>query len=152
MVQPEGAPAHARHARSNSGVLTWWVGWVLFAGIALFTAGAFNAIEGLVALFNPDYYRAARSQLTGQVDYRVYGWTLLVFGVLLASAGYGLMAGRTWARVIGVIAAVISGFTNFAFMAAYPLWTALTMTLDVVVIYALIVHGREVKLLRFDGS
>jgi hypothetical protein len=78
--------------------LTWWIGWVFFAGIALFTAGAFNAIEGLVALFDRDYYRAAQSGLTGQVDYRVYGRPLLAFGVLLASAGYGLVAGRTWAR------------------------------------------------------
>jgi hypothetical protein len=34
---------------------------------------------------------------------------------------------------------------NLAFLAAYPIWTMLIIALDVIVIYALIVHGRETR-------
>ncbi len=50
-----------------------------------------------------------------------------------------------WGRVVGVILAVVSAVVNIAFLAAYPVWAALLITLDAIVIYALVVHGREVR-------
>jgi hypothetical protein len=145
--------SQARHSsapprRTDPGTVTGWVGWVMFAGVLMFTVGFFNIIEGLVALFQDDYYRVSSSGLLVHVDYTVWGWTLIAFGVLLAIAGYGVMVGQMWARVVGVIAAVLNALTNIAFIAAYPVWIALTIALDVIVIYALIVHGREAKALR----
>jgi len=78
----------------------------------------------------------------------VWGWVLVGFGVLLAVAGYGVLVGQTWARVAGVVFAVLNALVNVAFIAAYPVWITLTIALDVIVIYALIVHGREAKALR----
>ena len=34
---------------------------------------------------------------------------------------------------------------NLAFISAYPIWSTILITLDVIVIYAIIVHGRELK-------
>jgi hypothetical protein len=34
---------------------------------------------------------------------------------------------------------------NLAFTSAYPLWSVIVIVLDVIVIYAIIVHGRELK-------
>jgi len=147
-----GAPVKATPAAPDSGGVTGWIGWVLFAGILLVTVGLFNAIEGLVALFGRDFYRVTRSELLGRLDYPAYGWTLLALGVLLGLAGYGVMAGRMWARIVAVVAAVVNAFTNFAFMAAYPIWTSLTIALDVIIIYALIAHGSEAKALHPDGE
>jgi len=56
-----------------------------------------------------------------------------------------VMAGAMWARVLGIAFAVISAIINLAFMAAYPVWGIIIIALDVVVIYALAVHGREMK-------
>jgi hypothetical protein len=128
--------------------VTVWVGWVFFAGVIIFVVGFFNIVEGLVALFNPGYYLVESRGLVLHVDYAVWGWVLLGFGVLLVCAGYGVMVGQTWARVLGVILAVLNAVVNLAFVAAYPLWIALTVVLDVIVIYALVVHGREAKVLR----
>jgi hypothetical protein len=36
--------------------VTGWAGWVVFAGIMLILLGAFQAIEGLVAVFGQAYY------------------------------------------------------------------------------------------------
>jgi hypothetical protein len=128
--------------------VTWWVGWVLFAGIALFTAGCFNMIEGLVALFNRDYYVVGSSGLVVHADVAVWGWTLLIFGAIEAVVGYGVATGRTWARAVGVVLAVVNAVVNLAFIAAYPIWITMTIVLDIVVVYAIIVHGREARILR----
>ena len=140
MVQARHSTTPPRH-----GTVTGWVGWVLFAGILMFSVGLFNAIEGLVALFNHAYYRVPSTGLVVHADYRAWGWTLLGFGVLMLFAGWGVLIGQTWARVVGVIAAALNALTNVAFIAAYPVWVLLTVALDVVVIHALVVHGREAQ-------
>ncbi len=132
----------------NRDTVTGWVGWVLFAGVLMFTTGFFNIIEGLVAVFNWGYYRVNPSGLVIHLDYAAWGWALLAFGLLLAAAGYGVMVGQTWARVVGVIAAGVNAIVNLGFIAAYPVWITLTIVLDVLVIYALIVHGREARAIR----
>jgi hypothetical protein len=124
---------------------TAWVGFVLFAGIILVMVGAFQAIEGLVALFKDEYYVVTRSGLVLNVDYTTWGWTHLIIGLVAVGVGIGVMLGKTWARVLGIVVAAISAFANLAFIAAYPLWCTIMIALDVLVIYALAVHGREVR-------
>jgi hypothetical protein len=133
---------------ASSDRVTGWVGWVLFAAVILFTAGFINIIEGLVALFKDEYYLVRPSGLIVQVDYTTWGWVLLVFGILLVLVGYGVAVGQTWARVSGVILACLNAVVNLGFISAYPLWIVLVISLDVIVVYALIVHGREAKVLR----
>ena len=45
--------------------------------------------------------------------------------------------------VAGVVIAGVNAILQLGFLAAYPVWSILIVALDVVVIYALIVHGRE---------
>src|SRR5215217_536941 len=113
-------PADAAPSR-----LTGWVGWVIFAGIVMCTAGCFNVIEALVALFNSDYYIVRSSGLVLHADLTAWGWTLLVFGVLQIVTGYGVAVGQTWARVVGVVLAVANAVVNLGFIAAYPVWIVL---------------------------
>jgi hypothetical protein len=123
-----------------------WVGWIFFAGIILIMIGSFQAIAGLVALFNDDYYLVGKSGLVVSVDYTAWGWVHLVLGVVAFLTGIGMMIGQAWARVTGIILAVLSAIVNLAFVAAYPVWSVLVIALDVIVIYALAVHGREARL------
>jgi hypothetical protein len=55
------------------------------------------------------------------------------------------MMGRTWARVVGIVLAAVSAIVNIGFIYASPVWAVIVITLDVIVIYALAVHGREVR-------
>ena len=65
--------------------------------------------------------------------------------MLVALAGVALFSGRMWARVVGVALALLSILANFAFMPAYPLWAITLIFVDTFVIYALVVHGREMR-------
>jgi len=124
---------------------TGWVGWVVFAGVTMIVLGAFQIIEGLVAVFQRSFYLASTGQLIVHVNYATWGWVHFGIGVAAVLIGFGVMAGALWARVLGITLAVISAIVNLAFIAAYPVWGIIIIAIDVVVIYALAVHGREMK-------
>ncbi|MEV6300614.1 hypothetical protein AB0M02_14500 [Actinoplanes sp. NPDC051861] len=124
---------------------TGWVGMVVFAGVMLLMLGSFQAIEGLVALFRDDFYVTTNNGLVIPMDFSSWGWTHLIIGVITALAGFGVLAGQMWARVVGIVIAVISALANLAFLPAYPIWSTIVIAIDVLVIYALTAHGREVR-------
>jgi hypothetical protein len=124
---------------------TGWVGWVFFAGMILIVTGVFQGIDGLVGLFKDDLYVVRPDGLVVTLDYSTWGWIHLLVGAALVLVGLAVLVGQTWARVIAIILAVVSAIVNFAFIPAYPVWSLLIITLDVVVIYALAAHGREAR-------
>ena len=58
-------------------------------------------------------------------------------------AGFALFSGAVWARSVGVIIATVSAIANFAFIPYYPLWSLTIIAVDVFVIWALTIHGRD---------
>ncbi|BAL87002.1 hypothetical protein AMIS_17820 [Actinoplanes missouriensis 431] len=135
-------PPYSSPARPQS---TGWVGMVVFAGVMLLMLGGFQIVEGLVALFRDDFFVTTDAGLIIPMDFSAWGWTHLIIGAVTLGAGFGILYGQTWARVVGVIIAVLSALANLAFLPAYPIWSTIVIALDVLVIYALTVHGREVR-------
>ncbi len=131
--------------RRASNEPTAWAGWVVFGAMMMILLGAFQAIAGLVAIFDDGYYLVARTGLLIHVDYTTWGWVHLLIGLAAVAAGFGLMSGRMWARVLGVTVAGLSAIVNMAFMPAYPLWAMLMIAFDVIIIYAITAHGSEMK-------
>ena len=125
--------------------MTAWVGWIAFAGMMMILLGTFHAIQGLVALFQDEYFLVAKSGLVVHVDYTTWGWAHLILGIVIALAGISLFTGKVWARVLGVLIVMISAVVNIGFLAAYPIWSALMIAVDILVIWALTVHGGELK-------
>jgi len=124
---------------------TGWVGWIFFSGILMVMLGAFHAIMGFVALFKDDYYLVGRNGLVLSLDYTQWGWVHIIIGLVALAAGFGVLVGQMWARVVGIILALVSAVGNLVFIAAHPIWSTMVIVLDVLIIYALCVHGREVK-------
>jgi len=122
-----------------------WVGWVLFAGTMLLLVGSFQAMAGFVALFKDDYYVVTSSKLVFTFDYSAWGWIQIALGALAIAGGYGVMVGKLWARVYAIVYAGLAALINMTFLSAYPIWMTIMITIDVLVIWALCVHGREVK-------
>ena len=143
----EAAPQYrsAGRAQEASG---WAVGFILFAGIMMVMSGVFQAFSGLVALFQNEFYVATRNYLF-QFDATSWGWIHLLVGLIVALAGFAVMAGRTWGRVVGITLAVLSALANFAFIPYYPFWALTVIALDIFVIWALTAHGRDVAADRY---
>jgi hypothetical protein len=71
-----------------------------------------RAMVGLIALVQNDFYVATRDY-PSKFDATTWGWIHLLGGVLLALAGWALLSGQTWARVVGIVLAVLSAIANF---------------------------------------
>jgi hypothetical protein len=106
--------------------------------------GIFQAIAGLVAIVENEFYVATRNYLF-QFDATTWGWIHLIGGLIIVFAGWGLLSGRTWARVVGITLAVLSAIANFAFIPYYPFWALIIIALDVLVIWALAAHGGALR-------
>ena len=117
-------------------------GFIVFAVIMMIMTGVFQALAGLVAIFDNALYVAADSY-PFRLSTPTWGWIDLIVGVLVASAGWAVFSGRMWGRVVGIILATLSAVANFLFIPYYPFWAILIIVLDVFVIWALAVHGRE---------
>ena len=107
--------------------------------------GIFQFVEGLTALFRHTYLAVPSSQLLVTVSYTAWGWTHLFIGLVAFFAGYALMTGRMWGRILGVGVALLSATINLAFVAAAPVWAITLIAIDVIVIYAICAHGGELK-------
>lgn len=133
-------------ATNNTGKeATGWVGWVYFAGFMMVVMGIFQIIVGLTALLNDEFLVALQGRLL-LLDFTQWGWAHLLFGIVVLMAGTSLFSGHTWARAVGVILAMLNFTLQFAFVSVYPVWSIIMMVIDVMIIYALTVHGDEVKL------
>jgi hypothetical protein len=136
----EAYPSRAR-GQETSGTA---VGFILFAAIMMIMVGVFQALQGLIAIFENEFYVATRNYLF-QFDATTWGWIHLVVGLVVAFAGWGLLSGRTWARVVGITVVLLSALANFLFIPYYPFWALLLITLDVFVIWAITAHGGDLR-------
>ena len=125
---------------------TGWAGWAVFAGIVLIIAGAFDALLGLTAILAPaETFIAAGDAYLLLFDVAGWGWWHLFIGLLLVLVGIFVLRGATWARVIAIILVAINAISQLALLGVQPWWSLAVLALDIVVIYALTVHGKELK-------
>jgi hypothetical protein len=142
MTEDAYSSSRARRAeRETSGTA---VGFILFAAIMMLMSGVFQAIQGLVGIFENEFYVATRNYLF-QFDATTWGWIHLIGGIIVVLAGWGLLSGQTWARTVAIIVAVLSAIANFAFIPYYPFWSLLIITLDIFVIWAVAAHGGAMR-------
>jgi hypothetical protein len=123
---------------------TGWVGWIWFAAVMMMIGGALQAIHGLVAVVNDDWVVwGNRANL--YLDLSEWGWIHLIVGIIVFLSGLGVLSGNVLARFVGVVLASLSLVANFLYLPAFPLWAIVVIAIDVLVIYALTVHGGEAR-------
>jgi hypothetical protein len=137
-------PYPSSASRAQRETPEWAVGFIMFAAIMMIMVGVFQALQGLIGIFENEFYVPTRNYLF-QFDATTWGWTHLLLGLLVAFAGYGLLSGKTWARTVAIFLAVLSAIANFTFIPYYPFWSIIVLTLDVFVIWALAAHGGELR-------
>jgi len=124
---------------------TGWVGWGYFAAIVLLIAGIFDAIYGLMAVIGPDTAYFLTSENLFMMNVAGWGWWHILIGALLIITAIALFGGATWARVIAIILAILNAIGQLFMIPAQPWLSIILIVLDILVIYALTVHGRELK-------
>lgn len=121
-----------------------WAGWGVFAAVVLIVGGTIDAFHGLQALIGPDTAYFVGDAGLFSIDVQGWGWWHLIIGALLILVGIFLLLGATWARVVAIILVALNAIGQISLIAAQPWLSLALLAIDVVVIYALTVHGREI--------
>ena len=121
----------------------WAAGWTAFAAVMMMIGGAWWFFAGLVALFDEDFYVVTPEYIL-QFDVTTWGWIHVVLGVVIAIAGLMLLTGAVWARIVGIIVAVVWALVAFSWLPYYPVWGVILLAVSVAVVWALSVRGDDI--------
>jgi hypothetical protein len=111
-------------------------GWVVFAAIVMFSVGIFRAISGISYLANSHKINDFTLGLFGD---NMWAWGIwdLVIAVIAIWAGYSLLGGGSFGRVVSYIWAVLVIVNSFSIMRWEPWFAFAMIALAVFVIYGL---------------
>jgi len=106
---------------------------MMLTGLVDFFVGITGIIRGSFFTTVPNYafYFSARGR----------GWVDLVLGAVIFAAGVCLLLGMVWARIVGIVLAVLVAIANFMFLPYYPIWSIIVIALSVFIIWALATDG-----------
>jgi hypothetical protein len=114
-------------------------GWILFAGVMIVIAGVMNTVGGIAAIDSANFYTDNAHFMVS--DLNTWGWVILVIGVLQLFAGFSIWSGGAYGRWVGVGSASLNAIAQLMFIAAFPLWSLAIFSIDILVIYGLVVYG-----------
>ncbi len=121
-----------------------WVGWIGFAATMLALVGILHMVAGFVALFQNDLYMVTANSVW-MFDSSTWGWLHIIGGLIALTAAASLANGHMYGRIIAVLVAVASAVINMAFVPVYPFWSIMMFVIDIFILWAVIVHGSELK-------
>jgi hypothetical protein len=142
-VQSGSSPSYqadegARASSARSDVDTGY-GWVIFAGTMLMILGVLNIIYGIAAIDDANFYVNGANYVIS--DLNTWGWVVLLTGAAQFLAAFGVWARNTFATWLGIAFACLNAIGMLLMLPAYPLLAISLFAVDVLVVYALAVHG-----------
>jgi hypothetical protein len=108
--------------------------------------GALDFFEGLIAVIRGNYYVLTANQII-VFDMKTWGWVTLGWGIVIALVGFGVLAGSGFARWFAIVVASLNFIVELGWVgsSAYPLWSIAILALNVIILYALIVHWNDAE-------
>jgi hypothetical protein len=119
-------------------------GWIGFAGILMLLVGSIDFMQGLIALFDDEYFVVTEAGFL-VLDLTGWGWAMLIWGTLLVLAGLGLLSAQSWARWFAIVVVSLNFIAQLGFLgnSQYVLWSLTVIALNFVVLYALTARWSE---------
>lgn len=121
-------------------------GWVGFSAIMLGLVGTWNMLEGIMAIAKSRVYVGDEKFVAG--DLQTWGWIMLILGIVVLIAAFGIASGNPLARWFGIFAASINAIGQLFYLDANPWWGMAMFAVDVLIVYGLVVYGGQ----RFDEA
>ena len=119
----------------------------MFAAILLMIVGTINIIYGIGALDDANIFVNDTRFILD--DLNTLGWVLIILGVVQLIAGFSLVAGNTFGRVIGIIAGSLGAIgALFSIGGNNPWWSLAVFALCVYIVHGLVVFGQDERAAR----
>lgn len=112
--------------------------WITFAGLLMILAGALDIFDGIWAFSAQD---TSFDALFYDNNIEAWGWFYLILGIALVVAGFAVFTRARWAVYFGIALGLAAATINFFWIFVHPLATAVIVTLNILVVYALTLYG-----------
>src|SRR5450755_798247 len=117
------------------------LGRVVFVAILLMIAGVLNIIYGIAAVGNAHFFDNTQYVFS---SLHTWGWITIILGVIQLTAGFSLIGGGGYGRVIGIVAATLGALESLLSIGgAHPWWSLAIFALCIYILHGLIVFGEE---------
>jgi hypothetical protein len=126
----------------SNGGRAWAIGGLVLAATLMIMLGLWQIFVGIAAIVD-DAFFVAGPNYTYELSTTGWGWIHLILGVVTVAAGMGLFSAATWARVLGILLAILVAVNNFLFLPYYPVWSIVIIALAVFVIWSLATTSRR---------
>jgi hypothetical protein len=115
-------------------------GRAAFVAILLLIAGTLNVIYGIAAVGDARFFVDSTTYVISSLH--TWGWITILLGILQLFAGFSLLGGGTFGRVIGIVAASLGAIgALLAVGGAFPFWSLGIFAICLICIHGLVVYG-----------
>ena len=117
-------------------------GRAVFAAFLLLIAGTVNIMYGIGALDDANVFVDDTRFVLD--DLNTLGWVLIVLGLIQLTAGFSLLAGNTYGRVIGIFAGSLGAIGALLSIGGdYPWWSLAVFFLCIYIVHGIVISGEE---------
>jgi hypothetical protein len=117
-------------------------GRVVFAATMLLLLGFVNIIYGIGALDDANIFVNDTRFILN--DLNALGWVLIILGIVQLTAGFSLMSGNAYGRILGVVAGTIGAVgALFSIGGSFPWWSLAEFALCIYVVHGIIIFGED---------
>jgi hypothetical protein len=117
-------------------------GRVVFAATMLLMLGTLNVIYGIGALDDANIFVGDTRYIFDNLN--TLGWVLIILGVVQVTAGFSLMSGNTYGRVLGVAGGLLGAMgALFSIGGAFPWWSLAMFFVCIYVVHGILVFGED---------
>ena len=117
-------------------------GRVVFASILLIMVGVVNFIYGIGALDDANYFAGDTRFVLDNLN--TLGWVLIILGIVQLTAGFSLMGGRAYGRVLGIVAGSLGALgALFSIGGSNPWWSLCIFALCIYIVHGIVVFGDD---------
>ena len=117
-------------------------GWVAFAGTLLLLVGSINLIQGIAAIGNANFFVHNTHYMFANLN--TWGWIVLILGSCQILVGVGVFVKNQFSRWVGVVVLGANCIAQLLMMPAYPLWSLILFSMDILAMYGLIAYGKRI--------
>ena len=118
-------------------------GWVTFAGVAALVAGGYNFLSGIAAVADDDTLTSQATEVLYGISVTGWGWFWLIVGLVQIGVGGLIITRNAFGLWLGVSIAFLSAMMTVFVIFIFPLWAIAVLSLDIIVVYALLTHSDE---------
>jgi hypothetical protein len=117
------------------------LGRAMLVAMLLLIAGTLNIIYGIAAVGNAHFFDNTQYVFS---SLHTWGWITIIIGIIELAAGFSLVAGRAFGRIIGIFAAILGALQSLLSIGGtHPWWSLAIFVLCLWVLHGLLVYGED---------